>query len=74
MEDFNGKDYKLINREEHTTNNPEYVKAKVRELYPESEGYKVEFEVIDASGPISERGNKTIVIDIYKEKKNKKTF
>ena len=71
MED---KKYRPINREEHTTDNPEKVIEAIKEQYPESEGFHLEFNVVDAEGPIKARGSKTVVVDIYKDDKYRKTF
>ncbi|MBQ3474721.1 MAG: hypothetical protein IJH20_00905 [Bacilli bacterium] len=68
------KVYRPINREEHTTDNPDAVINAIKEAYPESEGFYLEFEVVDAQGPIKARGSKTVIVDIYKDDKYRKTF
>ena len=71
---MNNENLKPFNREEHTTDNPEKVMAAIKELYPEEEGYHLEFEVVDATGSITARGSKTVIVDIYKDDKYRKTF
>ncbi len=74
MEDTLLEKYRPFNREEHTTDNPEAVMKAIKEMYPESQGFHVEFKIVDSIGPIRERGSKTVITDIYIEKNIKKTF
>ena len=66
--------YEYVNSYKHNTDNPDYVIKTIKDAYPESEGFKIDFKVEDAVGKIRERGSKTVKVEVYKEKKIKKHF
>lgn len=74
MEENKLENYVPFNREEYTTDNPDYTIKQIKENYPESEGFHVETKIIDAEGPIKARGSKTVIVDIYKDKSKTKAF
>lgn len=74
MEEKKNENYIPFNREEHTTDNPDYVQNQIKEMYPESQGFRIAFEIVPATGAITARGKYTVIADIYKVNDNKKTL
>ena len=71
--------YELINTFKHSTDNPGFVMDRIKEAFPESGGFKIDFKVVPAEGEgllsgRAKKGDSTVIADIYKEKTNKKTF
>lgn len=55
-----------------TESNKDYVKSQIKEMYPESEGYRVTFIEVPSTGSISLRGDVTLKVEVERDERFKK--